>query len=94
MTPEEQENFIGVFPLPPLPTVAPTRVPTVHSLPLSLAGVFKAMGAGDGTRAARHLLRFSAEQSPHVDREVAPPPPFPVLTGQVSSLSSYQVDTP
>jgi len=43
MTPEEQENFIGVF---------------------------KAMGAGDGTRAARHLLRFSAEQSPHVDREV------------------------
>ena len=25
-------------PPPPFPTVAPTRVPTVHSLPLSLAG--------------------------------------------------------
>ena len=37
---------------PPLPTVAPTRVPTVHSLPPSLAGGVRAGTAG-GRRGPR-----------------------------------------
>mmetsp|Transcript_24674 Transcript_24674/g.58714 ORF Transcript_24674/g.58714 Transcript_24674/m.58714 type:complete len:710 (-) Transcript_24674:29-2158(-) len=32
-------------------------------------GVVKAMGAGDGRKAARYLMRFSKEQSPTLDRE-------------------------
>ena len=58
----------GALPPPPLPTVAPTRVPTVHSLPHS----------GTITAATLRLceffqgLRQHAPAHPHLD--VRPPP--------------------
>ena len=42
---------------PPLPTVAPTRVPTVHSLPPSLAGACRQRPGGRRRRARRACAR-------------------------------------
>ena len=42
---------------PPFPTVAPTRVPTVHSLPPSLSIPWRLPAAGSGGAAARRRRR-------------------------------------
>ena len=83
--------LLADFPeVPPPPTVAPTRVPTVHSLPPSL--LLDPGGQRCGDRGRIHRLRGARapmeceQRGPGAQGRVLPPP---VLIGHAASLTPY-----